>query len=256
MSIFKRDLSVNERRDITLLFKDLSKELTIFPKHIDALSDFTQKYPSVQILDDLHNVFLQTFFSFGLLVGLMFVYVSLRPFWIASLDRDERSGYLSIYTVYFVSLFVGISSPNYMYFGAVLIGLSLNFSNPKNQKSSGYTKQNSYFLLGVIALISLVPATIQTRDYIMRRDISDLTRSLQKPSGYQVYELSRLHKLIVTMPDAGFRYLVARNFYVVGKCEDGNRVLNLMIATNPKETRISKLFLLRAECSKSESNNE
>jgi hypothetical protein len=247
-SFFRSDLSINERREITFFFKDLIQELTLFPQHVDALSDFTQRYPSNQILDDLHNVFLQTTFSFGILVGLLFIYISLKPFWINSLEPHERSGYLAIYTVFFISLFVGISSPNYIYFGAVLIGLSFKFPKHSIQKNVSSLKQSHNLTLGVATILVFIPVVFQAGDYSIRKEISGLTLAVQANSTNTDGELKRLNQLILRMPDSGYRYLVARNFYVIGNCADGDRVLNLMTETNPMETRISKLAVVRTEC--------
>ena len=253
LSFFRFDPSVNERREITFFFQDLIQELTVFPQHVDALSDFTQKYPSNQILDDLHNVFIQTTFSFGILVGLVFIYISLKPFWINSLEPHERSGYLAIYTIFFVSLFVGISSPNYIYFGAVLIGLSFKSPKHSNHKNIISFKKSHNLTLVVAAVLIFIPVVFQVRDYLIRKEISELTIALQISNTNTDSELKRLNQLILRMPDSGYRYLVARNFYAVGNCADGDEVLNLMTGTNPKETRVSKLAVLRTECYDSKS---
>ena len=244
----KVDLSVNERREIILSIGQLFQNLSFFPKHVDALSDFTKGYGGSQILDDLHNVFLQTIFSFGILLGLLFLYASLKPFWVKSSDTKSRSGYLATYTVFFVSMIVGISSPNYMYFGAVLIGMSLKVSVFFMVASGDFTKLSSKLLIPALIVIMFVPAALQMRDFLIRKEISNITAALQTPSDKTDSEINRLLFLIDSMPDSGYRYLVAQNFFIVNRCKDGNKILKLMTETNPMESRIAKLQLLSKEC--------
>jgi hypothetical protein len=61
-SIFRQDLSIQERRIILLQFDELLKHVTFFPSNVEALSDFTKSFNSLQIVDDFHNVYYQLFF--------------------------------------------------------------------------------------------------------------------------------------------------------------------------------------------------
>lgn len=248
-TILQIDPSVNERRQITFFFKDLIHQLTFFPQHIDALSDFTKEYKSNQILDDLHNVFIQTTFSFGILIGLLFIYISVKPFWIKSIDAKVRSGYLSIYTVFFVSLFVGISSPNFMYFGAVLIGLSLGSNGLIINVNKNFTTITAKLFVAVIIAFMFIPVVVQARDYVIRKEISNITSSIPFLDAKADSDFERLSFLTTTMADPGYRYLVARNFYTVNECIRGDSVLELMVESNPSESRIPRLLALQKNCS-------
>jgi hypothetical protein len=241
------DPSVQERKEITFTFFNLSKFLTILPEHIDGVSDFTQSYNSNQILDDFHNVFLQTFFSFGILCGLIFVYIAMKPFWIRSVDFQEKTSFVAVYSTFFTSLLIGIASPNYLYFGAVLIGFSLGDKASLAEKAYVSRKYFRNIVTGIILFSVAILVYFQSSDYLVRREISNLTSALSL-AGSNLESAQRLSTLISGMPDAGYRYLIGRNFYAVDKCALGDEVLNEMIKTNPKESRIKYLRSLRDNC--------
>ena len=245
--LLQSDPSVQERKEIIFTFFDLSKFLTLLPENIDGVSDFTQSYNSNQILDDFHNVFLQAFFSFGILCGLFFVYVAMKPFWIRSVDFRDKISFVAVYSTFFTSLLIGISSPNYVYFGAVLIGFSLGDKSSLTEKA--YVSRESFrkIVTGIVLISAVILVYSQSSDYLLRREISSLTSSLPLVAG-NLESSQRLSTLISRMPDAGYRYLIGRNFYIVDKCAEGDAVLNQMIKTNPQESRIKYLRSLRDDC--------
>ncbi len=241
---FLQDSSLIERRKILTIFGDLRGELTLLPSNIDALSDFTGGYNSSQILDDFHNVFLQITFSYGILLGVSFFILSILPFWCLTIKSNVRNAILPIYTTFFTSLTVGIVSPNYIYFGAAFIGVAIGAR--KIQWNPTSTKFGSRELIGsmLIVAVVLLPLSTQLKDYSLRKEISNLTQLGSLSSA----NLGSLSAGVDELPDAGYRYLVARNFYIVGECARGDAILEAMRETNGLEVRISRLRVLAQNC--------
>lgn len=127
LGLFDGDSSTKERTNILREAAHLWPEFTLFPSNIDGLSDYTKdfmRFSGTQFLDDFHNVFLQTSFSFGLVIGIFFLILALSPYFEKSQNNKERWEFLSVYTSLLVSLLIGISSPNYIYVFFLLLGHS------------------------------------------------------------------------------------------------------------------------------------
>ncbi len=243
-SIFRQDLSIQERRIILLQFDELLKHVTLFPNNVEALSDFTKSFDSLQIVDDFHNVYYQLFFSYGILLGICFIYLTIKPFWSFSTNPSLKVIFLPIYTVFFISLFVGIASPNYLYFGATFVGIALSSSPRRIDRMRHLAKTRKSLLIFVTFPFFFWPIATQTADYTERIEISNLISR----GGYSELNREKIVDKVVNLPDAGYRYIVARNFYVIGDCDRGNKVLSYMQNSNPKETRINRLFELKDSC--------
>lgn len=243
-SIFRNDPSIQERRAILLQFGSLLKETTLLPSNIEALSDFTRAYDSSQIVDDFHNVIYQVVFSYGWLLGVIFIFLTLKPFWAFSADQSLRVLLLPAYTVFFISLLVGIASPNYMYFGATLIGIALSSMRSGVNPKRDLGRHKKILLIFMISPIVFWPAAMQIIDYSERTYLSNLISK----GGPSEQNRGKIIDAIEHLPDAGYGYIVARNFYVIRDCKRGNQVLGYMQQLNPRETRIQKLLDLKNSC--------
>jgi hypothetical protein len=241
-SIFQSDPSVKERRDI-ILFQEVYKDFTILPKNIDALSDFSNTFNSSQILDDFHNVPIQLLFSLGILGGSFFLYLIFKSYSAIEVNSDLSISLLSIHSTLFVSLLVGIVSPNYIYFGATLIGIMLFQSNGSSTRRGKFSRRDIP-VLGLVFLMSISMLAIQVEDYMARSEISKLTLL----SNYEKGDLDRLVQSAVVIQDSGIRYLIARNLFSIGDCRRGRQILRQMIETNQNEVRIEKLYSLEKSC--------
>jgi hypothetical protein len=241
-SIFQGDSSLKERRDI-IFFQEMYKDFTILPKNVDALSDYSSTFNSSQILDDYHNVIIQLSFSLGLLGGIFFLWLIFMSF--RNFDTKSELGktLLSTYSAFFVSLLVGIVSPNYIYFGAILIGIGL-FQSTKVSAVKDKISRKEIPALLLVSFISITTLVIQVDDYLVRREISSITL-LKSPSEI---DKQRLVLLSNSIEDSGIRYLVARNFFSVGDCIKGSKILNQMRETNQREIRIGKLQPFKDSC--------
>ena len=161
------------------------------------------------------------------------------------LDQPFIKGYLSpnLYC-FFISLFVGIASPNYLYFGATFVGIALSSSPRRIDRMRHLAKTRKSLLIFVTFPFFFWPIATQTADYTKRIEISNLISR----GGYSELDREKIVAKVENLPDAGYRYIVARNFYVIGDCDRGNKVLSYMQNSNPKETRINRLFQLKDSC--------
>lgn len=249
--LFDRDSSTKERTDILREAGNLWDEFTLFPSNIDGVSDYTKNFVSfygTQFLDDFHNVFLQTSFSFGLIIGLLFLVLAMTPYFAKFQTHKEKFEFLSVYTSLLVSLLIGISSPNYIYIFFLLLG----YSNLGVLKSSRIvaTKQsnNSGTALGLAILLTLIPVYIQLDDLNTRFKISDRASKIKASNGFTEQNFNALVRDLREIDDAGYRNRMALNFYVIGQCRYGDLVFELMAKTNPDEARLRGLDVLKNDC--------
>ena len=145
-----------------------------------------------------------------------------------------------------MGLFFAIASPNFMLFGFILIGYLLGgtLSDRRRQiKSMKFKKQSDLVIYLATALI----ITFQIQDFAKRVDISSTTTTFSPESADKKYFEDLVSK-VSGMPDAQFRYQVTRNFYAIGECRYGDRVLRQLVDINPREVRISQLEGFKKTC--------
>jgi hypothetical protein len=249
--LFDRDSSTKERTDILREAGKLWNDFTLIPANIDGLSDYTKNFVSfygTQFLDDFHNVFLQTSFSYGLIIGFLFIALALTPYFAKVQTHKEKLEFLSIYTSLLVSLLIGISSPNYIYIFFLLLG----YSSLGVLKSSRIvaTKQSnkSGIALGLAILLTLTPAYIQLHDLDTRFKISVRASKIKKTKEFTEQNFNALVRDLREIDDAGYRNRMALNFYAIGQCRYGDLVFELMLKTNPDEARLRGLDVLKKDC--------
>ena len=249
--LFDRDSSTKERTDILREAGNLWNEFTLFPSNIDGVSDYTRNFVSfygTQFLDDFHNVFLQASFSFGLIIGFLFLALGLTPYFAKFQTYKEKLEFLSIYTSLLVSLLIGISSPNYIYIFFLLLG----YSSLGVLKSSRIvtTKQfnDSGTALGLAILLTLIPVYIQLDDLNTRFKISDRASKIKASNGFTEQNFNALMRDLREIDDAGYRNRMAVNFYAIGQCRYGDLVYELMVKTNPDEASLRGLDVLKKDC--------
>lgn len=249
--LFDRDSSTKERTDILREAGKLWDEFTLFPGNIEGLSDYTKNFVSfygTQFLDDFHNVFLQTSFSYGLIIGFLFMALALTPYFAKFQAHKEKLEFLSLYTSLLVSLLIGISSPNYIYIFFLLLGYSslgvLRSSRIVDTKQSN----NSVTALGLAILLTLTPAYIQLHDLHTRFKISDRASKIKATGEFTERNFNALVRDLREIDDAGYRNRMALNFYAIGQCRYGDLVFEFMLKTNPDEARLRGLDALKKDC--------
>ena len=243
------DSSVEERLKMVTYAKEIWRDFSLFPIHIDALSDFSSSFIALTpraYLDDFHNVYLQLIFSFGLVIGVAIIALLVMPFLLQSKQPDKTSFIFPIYLNFFVGLFFAIASPIFMLFGFILLGYLLGgtLSDRRSQiKSMKFKNQRNFLIYLATALI----VTFQIQDFAKRVDISSTTTSFSSESLDKRY-FENLVSKVSGMPDAQYKYQVSRNFYAIGECGYGDRVLKQLLTINPREVRISQLEVFKKSC--------
>lgn len=243
------DSSVEERLKMVTYAKEIWRDFSPFPIHIDALSDFSSSFIALTpraYLDDFHNVYLQLIFSFGLVIGMAIIALLVMPFLLESKQLEKTLFIFPIYLNFFVGLFFAIASPNFMLFGFILIGYILGgtLSDHRNQiKSMNFKKQSAF----VIYLATAVIVTFQIQDFAKRVDISTTTTNFSPESADRKYFEEVVSK-VSGMPDAQYKFQVSRNFYAIGECGYGDRVLKQLMTINPREVRIPQLEGFKKSC--------
>lgn len=251
LGFFDRDSSIKERSDILREGLKIASEFTLLPQNIDGLSDFTENFVSfygTQFLDDFHNVFLQIMFSYGLVIGLLFLLLSVSPFLMKSLPYRDNLEFLSVYTSLLVSLLIGISSPNYIYIHFMLLGYSsahlLKVSETKTLVKSKHTPV--IWFLAVLLVVS--PVYVQLKDLETRFRISDRAIKVKALNLFTESNFNMLIIMLSEIEDAGYRNTMALNFYSIGECTYGDLVYSMMSKTNPHEARIRRLNQIKNSC--------
>jgi hypothetical protein len=249
--VFDRDSSTKERTDILREVGKLWNEFTLFPGNIDGLSDYTKNFGSLsgaQFLDDFHNVFLQTTFSFGLIIGFLFLLLAITPYFGKFRTHKDKLEFLSVYTSMVVSLMIGISSPNYIYVYFLLLGYSSFSLFNRSQVLPILPPKYTGVALGLGILLVLIPAFVQLDDLNSRYKISDRTTKVQALGMYTEANFKALLQDLNEIDDAGYRDKLARNFYSIGECKYGDLVYEMMVKTNPDEVRLRGLDFLKKSC--------
>jgi hypothetical protein len=243
------DSSIEERLKMVTYSKELWRDFSFFPIHIDALSDFSSSFIALTpraYLDDFHNVYLQLIFSFGLVIGMAIIALLVTPFLLQSKQLDKTSFIFPIYLNFFVGLFFSIASPNFMLFGFILIGYLLGgtLSDRLSQiKSMKFKKKRDLAIYLAMALI----LTVQIQDFTKRVDISTTTTNFSPESADKKY-FEDLARKVSGMPDAQYKFQVSRNYYTIGECRYGDRVFKQLVDINPREVRISQLEGFKKSC--------
>ena len=242
------DSSILERYRIIIFSKEIFNVFSFFPVHIDALSDFSSGFRSLtanQFLDDFHNVYLQMFFSFGLLIGLAIVIFFTSPFILRTWKFSESQIIFPIYFNFFLGLIFGIASPNYMYFGCIFIGYLIGISLPVRKIE--LTKFNKRIVLSCVIGLVTIPAILQINDFSQRLDVSLRSQSYSPGSSDDRYFMNLVNS-VSNLRDADYKFQIARNFYAVGKCNFGDQVSQQLLALNPREVRNTILLKLKEKC--------
>jgi hypothetical protein len=249
--VFDRDSSIKERTDILREALKISGEFTFLPVNIDGLSDFTENFVSfygTQFLDDFHNVFLQIMFSFGLVIGLFFLFLAISPYFENSLPFREKMEFLSVYTSLLVSLLIGVSSPNYIYIYFILLGYSVAYWLKFSEMSKFVGLKRTPITWVLIVLLFLTPAYIQAKDMRSRFNISDRVIKAKTLNMFTDQNFKALVILLSELDDAGYRNKMALNFYSIGECKYGDLVFEMMAKTNPDEVRLRGLAPVKNGC--------
>jgi hypothetical protein len=257
---FDFDPSIKERTDILRQLREVIGDFTFFPSNFDTVSDFSGKFESFsgnQFIDDFHNVFIQIFFSYGLIFGLLFLVLSIIPYFPSSLPRRESLEFLAVHTSFIVSLLIGISSQNYIYIYFLSLGYSYaTFRKREHVTGKGIREKHASRLSvksrlpawTLTILMIAVPVSVQILDLSARSKISNITSQLQGSDASSANKFNRLLILLRDLDDAGYRELLARNFYTIGACSYGDEVYRMMAETNRNEVRLKSLRTLRGNC--------
>jgi hypothetical protein len=242
LSLFERFLIIDFAKENMSLF-------TFLPQNIDGLSDFTSKNEFLSpsgFLDDFHNVFLQVFFSYGIFIGLLFLLAMSSVFWRVNRLSKQQLTLLPLFAVFYVTLFFGILSANYMYFGFTILGYLISRSTESIAKPRIY---HSKKLTALLILLFTYPISISVVDISSRFEISRLSFSYEK-SLKQKEVVEEVTSRSEQIDDAGYRYFVAQNLLAVGECSRAERLIMRMKETNVREIRVGRLQELRqdADC--------
>jgi len=245
----ENESSVRERLSIITYAKEIWNHFSLFPIHIDALSDISSSFSPLSTsayLDDFHNVYLQWIFSFGLIIGIAMIGLVVSPFLLSAQEFDKTQFIFPIYFNFFLGLFFAIASPNFMYFGLILIGYLLagSLTNRGVQLQSIKGRVGIYSTLYLAVVLALA---LQVHDFAKRLDISNTSRAYSPEFSNEKYFESLVDK-VSGIQDAEYKFQVARNFYAVGKCAYGNIVFEQLLAVNASEVRNVQLAGLKKAC--------
>jgi len=244
---FVMDSSIQERLRMITYLEEIWIHFSLFPIHIDALSDFSASLEiSGAYLDDFHNVYLQVLFSFGLVIGVAIIMLIAAPLLLSTQQFNKTPYFFPVYFNFFLSLFFSIASPNYMYFGFILIGYFLGgtLSDAAGQLQSNKREFGKNFVI-YLAVVSIL--ILQTHDFSKRMDVSSVTRAYSTELVDEKYFEKLLDK-VSDIRDAEYKFQVARNFYSIGKCAYGNLVFEQLLSINTKEVRNAQLVEIRKSC--------
>jgi hypothetical protein len=243
-------LSLNEAQiggsvlERLLFIEFAAKNFQLFsflPINIDGLSDYSSGETflsgSSSFLDDFHNVFLQAIFSYGIILGVFF-FLTLSAIFLRVKYLDENQKFLlPLFTAFYVTLYFGILSANYMYFGFTILGFLISGSNKVSARKQ---RVQSKSLRAPLLLLLVLPISVSAIDINNRFAISSLTFGYEKsPDKIRIIEeiTSRTEKI----EDAGYRFYVARNLFVIGECLKAEALVLRMTKTNSREVRLSVL---------------
>jgi hypothetical protein len=241
------DSSTVERLKIIRYTKEIWNHFFLFPIHIDALSDFSSSFKAGnQFLDDFHNVYLQLLFSFGLVIGIALIVLLVSPFLQSAQQFGKTSFVFPVYFNFFISLFFAIASPSFMYFGFSFIGYILGGTLFDRDRQI-HTKKSKFWdnLIFYLALAFIL--TLQINDFAKRINISSTVRAYSQEFSDKKY-FEKLVGQVSGIRDAGYKFQVSRNLYLVGKCTYGNLVFEQLISINAREVRNAQLVELRKSC--------
>ena len=152
---------------------------------------------------------------------------------------------LPVYFNFIIGLLFAIASPNFMFFGFIFLGYLMGGLLDKPMRQQG-TRMRYLMSTGIVIMIMSI-ALLQLNDFSKRVNISNAVRSYNSQEVSDEY-FENLTKKVSQIRDSEYKYQVARNFYTVGECAQGNIVYEQLMRINPREYRVSKLDELRELC--------
>lgn len=248
------DSSMQERlRIINFCVKEVVK--TPFIPKVDGLADLASNFPSLEYVDNCHNIFLQKSFSFGVLYGLVYFFLLSLPFFLPSsfyFKNKTKIKLLTLYSAFYFGLFFGIVSNTYYFWGILLLGILLGkFMLEKSMKTKQASKNAKIVLRIFYVTLLLFPTILVIEDFRLRLDVVRVSAEVVD-AGFVVDEqVSELLLISEKLKDAENRFLIARNFLVIGKCTEGSKVIDEMTLENKRERRIKELLPLLISCESS-----
>jgi len=246
-SILIKDASIEQRYEILKYGLKLLVNKPFSPIGIDQVSNYSLGFSNYEVLDDVHNVFLQHSLTLGTFFGIFSFFIFSLPFLflkIQNLGKFSKVALIS-YSIFYLNLFIGIFSPEFMYFGFLLYGVLLS-----EMKVFGAIRSSKRrFTLTSLFLVAITLISIPVyRDLIHRVEISQLTREAAAGKLSTTIARDELLVKIKQVGDAAYGMKVAQNFYNVGDCDAGDKVVSTMRAKNPLEPRLYFLGLSSKGC--------
>lgn len=246
-SILIKDASIEQRYEILKYGLRLLVNKPFSPIGIDQVSNYSLGFSNYEVLDDVHNVFLQHSLTLGMFFGIFSFFIFSLPFLflkIQNLGKFSKVALIS-YSVFYLNLFIGIFSPEFMYFGFLLYGVLLS-----EMKVFGAIRSSKRrFTLTSLFLVAITLISIPVyRDLIHRVEISQLTREAAAGKLSTTIASDELLVKIKQVGDAAYGMKVAQNFYNVGDCDAGDEVVSIMRARNPLEARLYFLGVSSKRC--------
>jgi hypothetical protein len=246
-SILLKDASIEQRYEILKYGLKLLVNKPFSPIGIDHVSDYSLGFSNYEVLDDVHNVFLQHSLTLGIFFGIFSFFIFSLPFLflkIQNLGKFSKVALIS-YSVFYLNLFIGILSPEFMYFGFLLYGVLL--SEMKVFGTIRCSKRRFTFSSLFLVAITLISIPVYS-DLIHRVEISRLTSEVAAGKLSAAIVTDELLVKIEQVGDAAYGMKVAQNFYNVGDCAAGDEIVSIMRARNPLEPRLYFLGLNSKSC--------
>jgi hypothetical protein len=243
---FQVGSSIYERFQILNFARENFNLFTFLPQKIDGLSDYTygvEFISKTQFLDDFHNVFLQILFSYGFFVGLFIFLAFSSVFLRIESYSNQQLILLPLFTAFYVTLFFGILSANYMYFGLTILGFLISRLDRKIVKKRDVERKMLSILL---SLLFVLPLYVSAVDMNRRFEISRLTFTYEE-SIEKIRVVEEITSRTEQIDDAEYRFFVARNLFAIGECTRAERIILRIKETNALEFRLYELEKLRQE---------
>ena len=92
-----------------------------------------------------------------------------------------------------------------------------------------------------------IPGFLQVKDFGQRLNISIQTVSYSPELSDDIYFESLVDN-VLDLGDAEYKFQVARNFYVIGKCSFGDLISKQLYEINSREVRNYQLLRLKESC--------
>jgi hypothetical protein len=156
--------------------------------------------------------------------------------------------FLSVYTSLFLSLLIGISSPNYIYIYFILLGYAVANLLKVSEVSKLGQMSNKPITWVLVSLLLVTPIYVQVKDMSIRFKISDTAIKAKAHNMFTDPNFKTLVMLLSKIDDAGYRTRMALNFYSISECKYGDLVYEMMAKTNPDEARLRGLDPVKNGC--------